>query len=93
MTHKRVCGNRARRIVNFRRFDVAGVSAFSCGGRGEKAGLSQRSKSTKFRGFICPSRMKRERELGYTRAQYPAKLENIYEASRKMNEKSVAKAL
>lgn len=62
MTHKRVCGNRARRIVNFRRFDVASVSAFSCGGKGERAGLSQRSKSTKFRGFICPSRMRRERE-------------------------------
>lgn len=66
MTHKRVCGNRARRIMNFRRFDVAGVSAFSCGGRGERAGLSQRSKSTKFRGFICPSRMRRERESSDT---------------------------
>lgn len=67
MTHKRVSGNRARRIVNFRRFDVAGVGAFSCGGRGKRAGLSQRSKSTKFfRGFICPSRMRRERARIHT---------------------------
>lgn len=45
MAHKRVRSNRARRIVNFRRFDVASVSAFRGGGEEGRAGLSQRSRA------------------------------------------------
>lgn len=58
MAHKRVRSNRARRIVNFRRFDVASVSAFRGGGGGGKSWSFTTVESTKFRGFICPSRMR-----------------------------------
>lgn len=49
--------------------------------------------STKFRGFICPSRMRESSAMDTHVHNISTKLENIYEASRKMNEKSVAKAL
>lgn len=92
MAHKRVRSNRARRIVNFRRFDVASVSAFRGGGEGGRAGLSQRSRARNSAGSFVQVGWERARQWIHT-CTISTKLENIYEASRKMNEKSVAKAL
>lgn len=55
--------------------------------------LAFHNESTKFRGFICPSRMRESSAMDTHVHNISTKLENIYEASRKMNEKSVAKAL
>lgn len=92
MAHKRVRSNRARRIVNFRRFDVASVSAFRGGGEEGRAGLSQRSRARNSAGSFVQVGWERARQWIHT-CTISTKLENIYEASRKMNEKSVAKAL
>lgn len=70
MAHKRVRSNRARRIVNFRRFDVASVVLLGEGGRREELAFHNGREHEIPRVHLSKSD---ERELGngYTRAQYP----------------------